>query len=324
MDCMVRYVKSVNQSRPLLSKVVRLTQRQSGHNSMNSIPSWFLPHLCCPDCNSRRNSFATRLHCETCGYVGKDLLTQINLQPKNPRPFKASFTNLSLLPESSLLEIDLSPPLPSYEGPMPGRNSSELMSEIISLQVKSGAVLDLGCGPRDQAECFAYLGLDYVGLDLPGSNADIIGDAHFPPFHAASFEVIFSYAVFEHLYNPFLAMLQVERILKPGGVFVGVVSQGEPFHSSYFHQTPWGLQSLCDVAGLKLTRIWSGPDTLTSIAAMGRYPRMIRGLIKVTDELNRRLPVLAPRRMAWKDREKSLDQLYRAGSLCFSITKPIV
>ena len=81
-------------------------------------------------------------------------------------------------------------------------------------------------------------------MDYAHSEADLLADAHAIPFADDSFDCIFSYAVLEHLHNPFVALSEVARVLRPGGWFIGTVSQGEPFHSSYFHHTPWALLSL--------------------------------------------------------------------------------
>jgi hypothetical protein len=54
---------------------------------------------------------------------------------------------------------------------------------------------------------------------------------------------------------------------------------------------------------------------------MGRYPRLARALIGAIDRLVRRAPWLAPRKARWPLRERQLDALYRAGSLCFSVVK---
>ena len=63
-------------------------------------------------------------------------------------------------------------------------------------------VLDLGCGPRDQAKIFDYLRCEYVGIDFTSTEADIKADAHCLPFVSESLDVVFSYAVLEHLHKP--------------------------------------------------------------------------------------------------------------------------
>ena len=218
--------------------------------------------------------------------------------------------------------VTLAPPPKLYRGPQPGRDSRELLSAMMCEMTSVGLVLDLGCGPRDQAEPIESIGHRYVGVDYSNQAADILAEAHCLPFAPQIFDCVFSYAVFEHLRAPFSAIEEVARVLKPNGLFIGAVSQGEPFHSSYFHHTAWGVAALCQSANLKLLRLWSGPTTLTALATMGRYPFLIKFLISVVDRIDRTFPWLAPRRRSWPLRERQLDVLYRAGSICFVMQKP--
>lgn len=281
---------------------------------------WFLGALRCPDC-------ADALHCDEGGYrcvhcaftapAGKDL------RPQKPSTAAMSFSRLG--PghlDAGLSGIDLSAPQHRFDGPPARRDSRELMSEIAARLAGGGAALDLGCGPRDQAPPLEQLGFRYVGMDYMNPAADILGDAHALPFADDSFDCVLSYAVLEHLHNPFVALAEIARVLRPGGWFVGTVSQGEPFHSSYFHHTPWGLLSVVQSnPQLSLRRLWPGPGTLDSLASMGRYPKPVRLMLAGVALLNARLPWLAPRKMKWPARDRRIDQLYSAGSLCFSIQK---
>ena len=147
-------------------------------------------------------------------------------------------------------------------------------------------MLDLGCGPRDQAPVFDYLKCKYVGIDYGGTTPDILADAHSIPFQPGTFDVVFSYAVLEHLYNPFLAIMEIDRVLKPGGVYCGTVSQGDPFHASFFHHTTWGFVSLIEQSGMEIRRLWGCYDTLIGLARIGRYPRVIRMVLWVVNTLN--------------------------------------
>ena len=186
----------------------------------------------------------------------------------------------------------------------------------------NGRVLDLGCGPRDQAQPIESVGYRYVGVDYSSPSADLLADAHSIPFGDNSFECVFSYAVLEHLHSPFVAIREIERVLRPGGLFIGTVSQGEPFHASYFHHTTWGLVSLAESStAMRLSRLWCGPGTLRSLATMGRYPRVIKMLLAAVDRIDAWAPWLAPRRQAWSQRDKQLDALHRAGSICFAMEK---
>ena len=77
----------------------------------------------------------------------------------------------------------------------------------------------------------------YVGFDLlPGRNVDIIGDAHelSRSFAAESFDVVFSVSLFEHLAMPWKVVVEINRVLRPGGlVFVATHPALPP------HELPW-------------------------------------------------------------------------------------
>lgn len=222
-------------------------------------------------------------------------------------------------PTDAIGGIDTSHPKITYAGPFATRDSRELMSEVALRLPDGGRVLDLGCGPRDQAAPLEYLGFKYVGVDFSNGAADFLADAHSLPFADSTFDCVFSYAVLEHLHNPFVALAEVVRVLKPGGWFIGTVSQGEPFHASFFHHTLWGLFALGNaVPEMRLVRAWDSMDTIESLSAMGRYPRAIRAMLGYVDWLHRVLPWLAPRRMKLPERDKQVDRLHRAGSICFS------
>jgi SAM-dependent methyltransferase len=132
----------------------------------------------------------------------------------------------------------------------------------------------LGCGPRDQADPLQFAGYQYIGVDYSSQSADFLADAHALPFRDEVFDCVFPIAVLEYLHSPFVAAKEIEQILRPGGIFIGTVSQGEPFHSSYFHHTPWGLVSLAESSkAMQLSRLWCGPGTLRSLATMGQVSK---------------------------------------------------
>jgi SAM-dependent methyltransferase len=79
--------------------------------------------------------------------------------------------------------------------------------------------------------------VQYFGMDLlPGPNVDIVGDAHelsrlFPENH---FDGVFSQSVFEHLLMPWKVVLEINKILKLGGlVLIGTHPTWPP------HELPW-------------------------------------------------------------------------------------
>lgn len=283
--------------------------------------------MCCPDCREDLVESDGKLSCNSCDYYcidSGDASAPLDIKPNNPSALHAQLhRTINTDIDQALNELDLAKPAITYDGPTAIRDSRELMSQVSHYLKDSAKVFDLGCGPRDQAGPIEHLGHHYVGADYSNPAADMLADAHAIPFKDETFDCVFSYAVLEHLHNPFVGIAEIERVLKPGGIYVGTVSQGEPFHASYFHHTSWGLLSLISsISTLEIKKIWSAQDTLGSLSVMGRYPRVIKSLLSLVDKLHIAVPQLAPRKRRWPQHEQDLDQLHRAGGICFVIQKP--
>lgn len=87
---------------------------------------------------------------------------------------------------------------------------------------------------------------EYVGFDLyAGENVDVVGDAHRLTSYFSSedrFDLIFSSAVFEHLYMPWIVAVEIQKMLKLGGhVFV------ETHFSFSSHERPWNFFQFSDM-----------------------------------------------------------------------------
>lgn len=282
------------------------------------IDPWYASILTCPDCEEtfvRREP--EKLWCVTCA-IERPLKANANLLPRKPRSRHVEFP-LNFDPEPYLSRLDFERPEATYVGPLGLRDGTELLSVLQQSLSSAGRVLDLGCGPKDQATPVTSLGHEYVGVDYANPAADLLADAHQLPFQTASFDFIFSYTVLEHLHNPFLALQEISRVLKPGGIMCGTVSQGEPFHNSFFHHTAWGVISVCAANQFEVIRIWPCWDTLDGLASMGRYSKLIRLGLRCLGAANARMPFLSPRKMRWPEREKALDRLHRAASIGFVI-----
>ena len=100
-----------------------------------------------------------------------------------------------------------------------------------------GQVLDVGCGAGMVADRLEDRHAGYVGLDFGGHHITeaakkhrdkrttlhtmfVRGNGEGLPFTDASFDVVVMTEVIEHLLRPELAVWEVARVLKPGGVFV--------------------------------------------------------------------------------------------------------
>jgi SAM-dependent methyltransferase len=99
----------------------------------------------------------------------------------------------------------------------------------------SADVLDLGCGAALVADLLEDQPHRYVGLDFGGHHIAfahdkqragklvarfVRGDAEHLPFADASFDVVVWSEVIEHLMRPELAVWEVSRVLRPGGLLV--------------------------------------------------------------------------------------------------------
>jgi hypothetical protein len=90
----------------------------------------------------------------------------------------------------------------------------------------------------------AFSAANYTGFDFyAGDNVDVVGDAHrLSTYFDKKFDLIFSSAVFEHLYMPWVVAEEIQKLLKVGGcVFVET-------HFSYkAHERPWNFFQFSEV-----------------------------------------------------------------------------
>ncbi|HCP29805.1 MAG TPA: SAM-dependent methyltransferase, partial [Pseudomonas sp.] len=112
-------------------------------------------------------------------------------------------------------------------------------------------VLDLGCGAGHVSFQVAPLVAQVVAYDLSQSMLDVVanaaadraltnimterGAAESLPFADASFDYVFSRYSAHHWSDLGLALREVRRVLKPGGVaaFIDVMSPGSPLLDTY-------------------------------------------------------------------------------------------
>ncbi|MCA1371206.1 methyltransferase domain-containing protein [Bradyrhizobium sp. BRP14] len=137
-------------------------------------------------------------------------------------------------------------------------------------------LLDLGAGTGESYERLRQKipGMHYIGLDIEGSPEVEIRtrkdlefktyDGRTMPFPEDRFDVVFCKQVLEHVRYPDHVIAEVGRVLKKGGIFVGSVSQLEPYHShSIFNWTAYGLVQVLESHGLSVTQLRPGIDGIT-------------------------------------------------------------
>jgi SAM-dependent methyltransferase len=94
-------------------------------------------------------------------------------------------------------------------------------------------LLDVGCGNGSICGQSLLRTYDYVGVDVSenaiaearasGLSVRKIDDASCLPFASGTFDAALCLEVLEHLFQPQLAVAEILRILRPGGVFISTV-----------------------------------------------------------------------------------------------------
>ena len=138
-------------------------------------------------------------------------------------------------------------------------------------------MLDLGAGDgRSRQVAIDVLGEDrlrWTGVDIGDSVEHLERPASAPPvdvydgtnlpYEDASFDVVWCRQVLEHVRYPDLVVAEVARVLQPGGLFLGSVSQLEPYHSrSIFNWTHYGVRKVFADHGLQVKELMPGVDGL--------------------------------------------------------------
>jgi SAM-dependent methyltransferase len=77
---------------------------------------------------------------------------------------------------------------------------------------------------------------EYVGFDvLPGPNVDVVGDAHrLSQVVEGTFDAVYSISTFEHLAMPWKVVLEINRVLRDGGLMFAATH-----HTWPPHELPW-------------------------------------------------------------------------------------
>jgi len=128
------------------------------------------------------------------------------------------------------------------ENPLNQDPSHHLIARFFSQELVSltkGHVVEVGSRTRsgNSRRELVPSNLKYTGFDiLAGNNADIVGDAHnlSRHFKRKSVDAIFSFSVFEHLAMPWKAIIEMNKIMKIGGIMMHTSHQTWPLH-----ELPW-------------------------------------------------------------------------------------
>ena len=128
--------------------------------------------------------------------------------------------------------------LPAFDSSTEGIAAIEQAVARGDRMLEIGAGLDTHASPQlVKTDAFVYA----------GERLDLVADVHALPFADASFDFVFSLAVFEHLHSPWIAAKEIARVLRPGGRAYTLAAFLQPMHgypSHYFNATEFGLARL--------------------------------------------------------------------------------
>lgn len=242
----------------------------------------------CPLCRSDRtrqyfsDNTITLLKCESCGLKFQHPMpTPVQLNEIYSLNYYDSFYPKKILGEQKLLFLRRLEKLEALSGG------------------KRGRVLDVGSGRGMFLEAALERGWSCVGQEFSMDAAEAIQkrlgievvvcrELNKAGFEAESFDLVNMNHVLEHLYEPELAVREIHRILKPGGLFYcEVPRQGNFLNnlSNIFGKRDFGFSYLpehlflFDKRSLSMLLNKSGFDVLSAkIEGLGDAHRFVRGV----------------------------------------------
>ncbi len=126
--------------------------------------------------------------------------------------------------------------------------------------------------------------VDYKIMDVVADyHPDIVGDIHALPFANASIDAIICIAVLEHVEDPFKAMSEMHRVLKPGGFcfiyvpFLFYYHAERGYYKDFWRYTEDGVRQMSKAfSTIELSGVRGALETWVKLSPFGRYPFFIR------------------------------------------------
>lgn len=136
----------------------------------------------------------------------------------------------------------------------------QIMLEDFVPRFLHGCVLDDGCGHAPYLEVINRFSQEVILLDHNFSrpDLDVRADVRKLPFKDDCLDCVLSFQVLEHVANPFEAIREIGRTLKPGGILLLSVPHLSRLHelpNDYFRYTENGLLELARDANLEVVEL---------------------------------------------------------------------
>lgn len=160
------------------------------------------------------------------------------------------------------------------------------------------SVLDFGAASRGLTELLADSTLGKVTtVDInPEINPDVVADICALPFEDNSVDGIICASILEHVYNPFLAVIELHRVLKPGGKMFVFLPWMYPYHvyggefEDYYRFSEDGIRYLFrDFSEIEVVPVRGRLETvLNFVPQLSKRSRFIRVFGPIIRRLDRK------------------------------------
>lgn len=139
-----------------------------------------------------------------------------------------------------------------------------------------GDLLDFGCGSKPYQSLFnhaaTYIGVDIEqsGHDHTTSRVDVFYNGKDLPFEDNHFDATIAFEVFEHIFNIDEVIVEIKRVLKPGGKMLLSIPFAWDEHEvpyDFARYTSYGIQSILERNGFEVLEI---EKTTTYVRTIGQ------------------------------------------------------
>ncbi|HEY4495214.1 MAG TPA: class I SAM-dependent methyltransferase [Candidatus Paceibacterota bacterium] len=148
---------------------------------------------------------------------------------------------------------------PEWKYFSPTRYATHLAVRAAISQHARGKVIDIGCGMMHYKEFITKLPTvtryDALDIEARAMSVDIIGDVqNMDAIKSNTYDTVLCLQVIEHIPNPFRAINEIYRILKPNGVLILSAPHLSRLHeepNDFYRYTKYGLRYMLEKSEFK-------------------------------------------------------------------------